>query len=65
MIDDEGYEHKVKHVYEGSDKEDYDKQFVIVGLNYSVYLKSNLSSDTLKSMSELGLSVMRDIKKIE
>ena len=60
---EEEYEHKVKHIHEN--KDDFLKEFVIQGLNFSVYLKSNLSSDSLKSMSELGLDVMKDVKELE
>lgn len=45
--------------------DNYSMEIGLVGINFSIYLKSNSKKDTLTSMTELGINRLRQIKKLE
>jgi len=44
---------------------DYNKEVILTGINYSVFLKSNLKSDTLENMTALGIKRLKQVKQFE
>ena len=57
---------KIEYIHtKALDGEEYFKEIYLTGLNQSVVLKSNIRTDTLKSMIDLGIKALIEIKKME
>ena len=64
MSDDDEYEHKIKHFHEREDKEDsFLKEIGICEMDKSICLKSNVKSDSLHNMIDLGLKTLKKLDR--
>ena len=59
MVDSE------RNVVFHKNEDSYNKEVALTGINFSIYLKSNLDCDTLESMTDLGIMKLKEIKKME
>lgn len=55
-----------QHVYHHADGDkSYSKEIALSGINYNLFIKSDLKDDTLDRMIDLGIATLERLKKME